>query len=221
MKQAILITGTNQGIGLEFAKQYKEKGYEVYATCRKASDELKALSVNVIEGIELTSDDSLKKLQESLAGIKLDVFLHNAGIFLNETLDSMDFSQITKQYEVNTLAPLKTAMALRANLQSGSKIAFVTSRMGSISDNTSGSYYGYRMSKAGLNAFAKSLAVDLKTDGIPVILLHPGYVQTNMTNYNGDITPDVSAKGLIARIDELTINSTGSFMHTNGEELPW
>ena len=221
MAKLVLITGANRGIGLEFSKQYKEMGYEVYSVCRKSSDELNGLGVNVIENIDVTSDQNLTQLREMLVGKTIDILINNAGIFLNETLDQMDFTQITKQFEVNTLAPIKVAMALLPRLDKGSKMAFVSSRMGSISDNGSGSYYGYRMSKAGLNAAGKSLAMDLKTEEIAVILLHPGYVQTEMTGFNGDITPDVAASGLIKRIEELSMETTGSFMHSSGEELPW
>ncbi len=221
MKKTVLITGANRGIGLEFSKQYKEQGLEVFAVCREASDELRALDVNIFENIDVTSDASLTALRDKLSGVTINILINNAGIFLNETLDQMDFSQITKQYEVNTLAPLKVAMALLPRLDKGSKMAFVSSRMGSIEDNTSGSYYGYRMSKAGLNALGKSLAMDLKDEEIAVILLHPGYVKTKMTGFNGDITPDVAASGLIKRIDELNIETTGCFMHSDGSELEW
>jgi len=221
MGKLVLVTGANRGIGLEFSKQYKEKGYEVYSVCRKATDELKALGVNVIENVDVTSDQDLTNLREVLKGKTIDILINNAGVFLNETLDQMDFTTIEKQFEVNTLAPLKVAMALLPRLEKGSKMAFVSSRMGSIADNDSGSFYGYRMSKAGLNAIGKSLAMDLKEEGIGVILLHPGYVKTKMTGFNGDITPDVAASGLIDRIGELTLEKSGCFMHSNGEELPW
>jgi NAD(P)-dependent dehydrogenase (short-subunit alcohol dehydrogenase family) len=103
----------------------------------------------------------------------------------------------------------------------GSKIANITSRMGSIADNDSGGRYGYRASKAALNAFGKSLAVDLKPRGIAVAQLHPGYVKTRMVNFGGLISPEESARGLAERIANLTLENTGSFWHSNGEELPW
>jgi NAD(P)-dependent dehydrogenase (short-subunit alcohol dehydrogenase family) len=111
--------------------------------------------------------------------------------------------------------------ALLGNLQPGAKIGIVTSRMGSVGDNTSGSYYGYRMSKAAVNAAGKSLAMDLKERGIAVALLHPGYVRTEMVGGGGDVEPEQAAAGLIARLDELTLDTTGGFWHANGEALPW
>ena len=103
----------------------------------------------------------------------------------------------------------------------GTKIANITSRMGSIEDNTSGAYYGYRASKAALNAIGKSLANDLKQHGVAVVQIHPGFVQTRMVGFNGDISPEQAAAGIAARIDELTLETTGSFWHSNGQPLPW
>jgi len=111
--------------------------------------------------------------------------------------------------------------ALLPHLKSGSKIANITSRMGSIEDNTSGAYYGYRASKAALNALGKSLAIDLKPKGIAVAQLHPGFVQTRMVGFNGDISPEKAASGLCQRIEELNIENSGGFWHSNGESLPW
>ncbi|MAL84047.1 MAG: short-chain dehydrogenase, partial [Idiomarina sp.] len=125
------------------------------------------------------------------------------------------------QFEVNALAPLRVTEALLPNLKEGSKVAMITSRMGSIADNGSGSRYGYRMSKAALNAAGKSLSLDLKDQGISVVLLHPGFVQTDMVNHAGDIPAETAAERLIQRIDELSLDTTGQFFHSNGEGLPW
>jgi NAD(P)-dependent dehydrogenase (short-subunit alcohol dehydrogenase family) len=116
---------------------------------------------------------------------------------------------------------LRTAAALRSHLASPSKLALITSRMGSIGDNTSGGSYGYRMSKAALNAAGRSLAHDLRGQGVAVVLLHPGYVRTDMTGGSGQVGPSEAARMLIERIDHLTIDQTGSFWHANGEVLPW
>lgn len=123
--------------------------------------------------------------------------------------------------EINAYAPLRVCETLLTHLKSGSKIANITSRMGSIADNDSGGRYGYRASKAALNAFGKSLAMDLKPKGIAVAQLHPGYVKTRMVNFGGVISPEEAAAGIVARIDALTLDNTGSFWHSNGEELPW
>jgi NAD(P)-dependent dehydrogenase (short-subunit alcohol dehydrogenase family) len=125
------------------------------------------------------------------------------------------------QFRTNSLGPILVTEALMPNLQKGSKVGIVTSRMGSVTDNTSGGYYGYRMSKAAVNIAGVSLARDLADRGIAVALLHPGYVRTDMTGQEGFIDPDEAARGLIQRLDELSMTSSGGFWHTNGEALPW
>ncbi|WP_221797976.1 SDR family oxidoreductase [Oceanobacter mangrovi] len=221
---SVLITGANRGIGLELVRLYSERGYQVLAVCRESSDELDELADATIAGIDVTDEASVGAVQsivEQLLDEPLDLLINNAGIFLNETLDSMDFDQIRQQFEVNSIAPLMVSYALLPFMAAGSKIANITSRMGSMEDNGSGAYYGYRASKAALNAFGKSLAIDLKPKGIAVAQLHPGFVQTRMVNFAGDITPEQAAAGLATRIDELTLENTGSFWHSNGQQLPW
>lgn len=138
------------------------------------------------------------------------------------TLENLDFDSIREQFEVNALGALRVTHALLPKLKPGAKIVLMTSRMGSIGDNTSGSSYGYRMSKVALAMAGKSLALDLKPRGIAVAILHPGLVQTRMTNFSsGGITPEQSVKGLLARIDQLTLENSGTFWHANGEVLPW
>ena len=122
---------------------------------------------------------------------------------------------------MNTLGPLIVVRALRDSLTSGAKVGLMTSRMGSMQDNTSGGYYGYRASKAALNAIGKSLSLDLAPRGVSVVLLHPGYVATEMVGGSGDVTPEQAATQLIARIDALTPERSGTFQHANGEALPW
>jgi NAD(P)-dependent dehydrogenase (short-subunit alcohol dehydrogenase family) len=133
----------------------------------------------------------------------------------------MDFDSIQTQLEINAIAPLRVTHAFQSMLWEGSKVAMITSRMGSVSDNGSGAYYGYRASKAALNAFGKSLAIDLKPKGVAVALLHPGFVQTRMVGFNGDLSPAQAASGLAQRIEELNLENTGSFWHSNGDLLPW
>ena len=125
------------------------------------------------------------------------------------------------QLELNAIAPLFLTRALAPRLHAGAKVALITSRMGSIGDNGSGRYYGYRMSKAALNAAGVSLAHDLEPRGIAVVMLHPGSVRTGMTGGHGEIEADVAVRGLLQRIDELTLETTGRFLHQNGEVLPW
>lgn len=221
MTKHVVITGANRGIGLEFAKQYLAQGYEVTAVVRKPSAELEDLSVNVIEGIDVSQGDDVARLASALSGKSIDVLINNAGIFENESLANMDFDAINAQLQINAVAPVRVTHALQANLNSGSKVAMITSRMGSIADNGSGAYIGYRMSKAALNAAGVSLAHELKPKGVAVALLHPGFVQTQMVNFAGDISPQVAAERLIQRIEELNLDNTGSFWHSNGDILPW
>ncbi|MEA5537086.1 SDR family oxidoreductase [Crocosphaera sp. XPORK-15E] len=217
-----LITGANRGIGLEYCRQLKQRGDHVIAVCRKAALELKELDVSIETDIDLTSDTDVKRLVKKLDGQKLDVLINNAGILERVSLDKLDINSIRQQFEVNALAPLRLTQALLPNLRPGSKIILMTSRMGSIDDNTNGGSYGYRMSKVALSMAGKSLSIDLKPKNIAVAILHPGFVQTRMTNFtpNG-ITPEQSVKGLIARIDQLNLENTGTFWHSNGEVLPW
>jgi NAD(P)-dependent dehydrogenase (short-subunit alcohol dehydrogenase family) len=217
-----LITGANRGIGYEYCRQLQVRGETVIAVCRSPSQELKQLGVPVEEGIDITSDASIADLRTRLGETAIDVLINNAGILKRVTLDNLDFNSIREQFEVNALGALRMTHALLPNLKAGSKIVLMTSRMGSIDDNTSGGSYGYRMSKVALSMAGKSLAHDLKGRGIAVAILHPGLVQTRMTNFSmGGITPEASVKGLLARIDELTLENTGTFWHANGEVLPW
>ncbi|OUR64432.1 short-chain dehydrogenase [Methylophaga sp. 42_25_T18] len=224
MSQTALVTGSNRGIGLQFCTQLKQRGFDVIATCRKASAELKALDVEIIEDVEVSDVNSLNALVEKLAGRQIDWLINNAGIAGGLGLSDIDVAAVEsfkRQYEVNSLGPLLTTQILSNNLGEGSKVGLVTSRMGSIADNDSGGSYAYRMSKAALNAAGKSLSIDLKPLGIAVAILHPGWVRTDMTGHGGLLDTDESVSGLLARMDELNLDNTGTFWHTNGEVLPW
>ena len=217
----ILITGANRGIGLELSRQLKARGDNVIAVCRKSSPELDVLGVRVEADIEVSDEKSIAELAKRLKGARIDVLINNAGILRGDSLDRVDFAGITQQLEVNALGPLRVTTALLSSLHEGAKVVIITSRMGSMADNGSGGYYGYRMSKAAVNAAGVSLAHDLKARGIAVGLFHPGMVATEMTGRNG-IPADESVRGIIQRIDALTLQNTGRFTHaTNGEALPW
>jgi NAD(P)-dependent dehydrogenase (short-subunit alcohol dehydrogenase family) len=216
----ILVTGANRGIGLELCKQLHGRGDEIIAVCRTVSADLQSLNVRVIENIDVSSDESVDMLRDQLANEKLDWLINNAGILSVETFDSLDFKAIEQQFKINAMGPLRVSVTLSGNLSDGSKIGIITSRMGSIEDNSSGSYYGYRMSKAAVNMAGVSLAHDFRRQGVAVALLHPGMVATEMTGGQG-IPPAESARGLIQRMDELKIDQSGSFWHANGEPLPW
>ena len=220
MEHAV-ITGANRGIGLELARHFQVQGWQVTGVCRESSTELEAAAAQVIEGIDVTGKQCIERLVDALRGQKIDLLINNAGVLLHDSLGALDIDALRLQMEINAFAPLMIIEALLPNLQAGSKIANITSRMGSIADNDSGGYYGYRASKAAFNAFGRSLAIDLKKRGIAVAQLHPGFVKTRMVNFGGVISPEESAAGLVARIQSLTIDNSGSFWHSNGEELPW
>jgi NAD(P)-dependent dehydrogenase (short-subunit alcohol dehydrogenase family) len=215
-----LVTGANRGIGYEYCLQLLNRGDQPIAVCRNSSPELDALGIRVIKGIGMTKDQDLASLQDQLRGEQISVLLNNAGIIESVTLANLDIESIRRQFEVNALSPLRVTHALLGNLASGSKVVMMTSRMGSIDDNTSGGSYGYRMSKVALCMAGKSLALDLRPQKIAVGILHPGLVQTRMTGFSG-ITTETAVRGLLARIDELTLDNTGTFWHGNGEILPW
>ena len=221
MPQTVLVTGANRGIGLELVRALAARGDRVIAACRSHSVELQSLDVAVEEGVDVTSDDSVAHLVRRLESRPIDLLLNNAGILTRETLSAMDFDAIRLQFEVNAMGPLRVTRALLPQMGPGSKVGIVTSRMGSIADNTSGSRYGYRMSKAAANMAGVSLAQDLNDRGIAVALLHPGFVRTGMTGGNGHIGPGEAAEGLLTRMDELNLGNSGRFWHANGEELPW
>lgn len=218
----VLVTGANRGIGLEYCRQLHQRGDDVIAVCRQSSDELTQLDVRIESGIDLSRETDQSVLAKRLAGVALEGVILNAGILQTFGLDDLDPEGIRRQFEVNALAPLVLARALLNNMSSGGKIALMTSRMGSIDDNTSGGSYGYRMSKVALNMAGKSLAVDLKPRGIAVAILHPGLVRTRMIQFNPlGITPEESVRGLLERLDGLTLETTGTFWHANGDVLPW
>ncbi len=216
----VLVTGASQGIGLELCRKLVRRGDTVIAACRHASSGLRALGCRVVEGIEVTDDAAVARLASAVAGERIDVLVNNAGILSEETLGELDFERMRRQFEVNALGPLRVTRALLGNLGRGSKVVIVTSRMGSIADNGSGGYYGYRMSKAAVNMAGVSLARDVRERGIAVLLLHPGMVATGMTGGHG-IPATEAATNLVARIDTLGFGETGTFHHANGEPLPW
>ncbi len=219
--RSVLVTGANRGIGLELCRQLSARGDRVIAACRTASGQLEALGVRVEEGVDVTSEDSVGSLVRRLEGQTIDVLINNAGMLTRESLESMDFDAMRLQFEVNALGPLRVTRALLSQLGPGAKVAIITSRMGSIEDNSSGSRYGYRMSKAAVNMAGVSLARDLEERGIAVALLHPGHVRTDMTHHSGLVDVHEAVQGLLARLDALTMATTGTFWHANGEVLPW
>ncbi len=221
MARNVVIIGANRGIGLEFCKQYSQAGDNVFAVCRKSSTQLDSLQCIVIEGIEVTDISNLESLSEQLQCQVIDILIHNSGILKSDSFPNIDFDNMKEHFDVNTLGPLRTVLALKSKLASGSKVGIVSSRVGSIDDNTSSNNYAYRVSKTAVNMVGKCLSIDLAEDGISLALLHPGYVRTEMTGGNGFIDADEAAQGLIKQMDGLNLSNTGMFVHTSGEQLTW
>ncbi|MFT5130169.1 MAG: NAD(P)-dependent dehydrogenase (short-subunit alcohol dehydrogenase family) [Rhodothermales bacterium] len=217
----VVITGANRGIGLALCQLYRRRGKSVIAACRQSSPELEQTGADVVSGVEITTADGREHLRSELGDRRIDLLIHNAGVWCDDWLGELNEAQLQEAIQVNALAPLLLTEALLPHLDAGSKIGLITSRMGSIADNSSGGRYGYRMAKAALNAAGKSLSIDLRQNGIAVAILHPGFVKTRMVGFSGNITPAESARGLSQRLEELSLDSSGTFWHADGTPLPW
>ena len=215
------VTGANRGIGLEICRQLSQRGDQVIALCRESSPELHALDLEVLAGIDVSAAGAVAQAAQQLQGRSIDVLINVAGILISDHLDSIDEDVMRQTFEVNTLGPLRVTKALLPYLHSGSKVFILSSRVGSIADNSSGGNYAYRVSKTAVNMVGANLAIDLKPEGIAVILLHPGYVRTDMTRGHGLVDADESAARLIERMDGLGLEQTGTFWHMDGSQLPW
>ncbi len=218
----VAVVGANRGIGLALCQQLVARNDNVFAFCRKASPELKDQGVTLLtENFDVTDSQKLSAVLENQNLPTFDILFHVAGIMRSESLEDFNLETLREQFEVNAMAPVLSVRAFLPFLKEGSKVGFLTSRMGSVADNSSGGMYGYRMSKAALNMAGVNLAHDLKPRGVTVLLLHPGYVQTDMTGHRGMITPEQSAQGLIEVVENKGLTESGTFWHVNGEQLPW
>ena len=182
------------------------------------------MATEICSDVDLTNYQDISKAKKYFQNLQVDILLNVAGILSQEDIFDLDraaIDRINYQFQLNCVAPLSLSAEFLDNLNEGSKIIMITSRMGSISDNSSGTRYGYRISKAALNAASKSLAIDLVDSGIAVGIFHPGWVRTQMTGNTGNVDAHESAQSLIKLIDSLSINNSGKFFHANGEELPW
>lgn len=233
MKKTVLITGANRGIGLEFVKQYHKAGYQVIATTRTplAEGELKTLSEENADirllSLDVTDDKQISGIKAMLKDQAIDILISNAGYYgpKDETnsFGQVDTNEWLKTLQINTIAPLKLIEALHANILASQdkKIAILSSKMGSMEDNTSGGSYIYRSSKAAMNAVAKSLSIDLAKDKIKLVTLHPGWVQTDMGGQNALINTETSVKGMRQIIQKLTIRTSGKFLSYDGQNIGW
>ena len=230
--RSVLVTGANRGLGLEFVRQYAESGWKVHAACRtpKSAKELKALQGQhsdriTIVALDVTDAASVRAGAAQLRGEPLDLLLNNAGVGSppGQKIGSFDYAAWARVIDANVLGPARMIEAFVDNVAKGrdKRIVTVTSRMGSIADNSSGGSYAYRSSKAGVNAAMKSFSIDLAPRGITCVVVHPGWVRTDMGGSSGKLAPAESVKSLRALIAGLTPTVSGKFYNFDGEEIPW
>ena len=226
----VLITGANRGLGLEFCRQYAESGWKIIACCRNPAEasELKALhqyhdSIQ-IEALDVAHFDQIDSVAKKLADTDIDVLINNAGVYGDHHgFGQLDYQAWLTTLAINAQAPIKMAEAFLPQIKRGNKklIVSISSLMGSIADNDSGGSILYRTSKAALNAAMKSLSIDLKDQNIGVLILHPGWVQTDMGGANALIDSKTSVSGMCAVIDGFTLAQSGAFIKYDGKPMPW
>ena len=221
--QTVLVTGADKGIGRALCVELNRRGENVIAACLGDSPELRSLGVRVEPGIDVTADAAVAGLAKRMGSTRLNVLINNAGVLGVDELGRISFDDMRRQFEINTFGPLRVTQALLPCLAHGAKVGIITSRFGSIGDNHSGGFYGYRMSKAAANMLGANLAHDLRSRGVAVILLHPGQVRTDQAKWTPGpmIEPEDAANRLLVLIDELTLETTGTFRHGDGSVLPW
>ena len=225
----VLITGANRGLGLEFTKQYAADGWNVIACCRhpQSALDLQALAAaysNVkIYALDVADFTQIDALAVQLRDESIDVLINNAGVYPASSFGDTNYDDWASGFKVNSMAPLKMAEAFVQHITRSQlkKIATLTSKMGSIDDNTSGESYSYRSSKCAVNMVMKSLSIDLKPYGISVVTLHPGWVQTDMGGSNALISAQTSVSGLRKVIADLNLGTTGQFIAYDGKPIPW
>ena len=223
----ILITGANRGIGLELAKQFHAEGWKVWATSRSISNARELIGIisyeNVIE-LDVSQSDQVMAMENQLReqNVKLRCLINNAGVMTDRVgIDKVSQDDMVQAFKVNSASPVMLVQTLLPMLKSGCKIVNISSLMGSITDNSSGGYYSYRMSKAALNMAVRSMSMDLQKKNIAVYALHPGWVRTRMGSAIAPVSKKRSVNGMIDVIDQLSISDTGKFYNFKGEELPW
>jgi len=223
----VMITGANRGLGLEFARQYVQDGWSVIATCRKPEDatELNAIDGVTIYPLNVTNFEAVRALADQLKGVAIDVLINNAGVYgpKSGALNEIDFDVWEQVLRTNALAPLCVAQCFAPHVAASDRkcVATLSSKMGSMTDNTSGGSYIYRSSKAAVNAVMKSLANDLGPQGVISVLLHPGWVRTDMGGPSGLIDAEQSVAGMRRVIDAADMNASGHFYAYDGAEIPW
>lgn len=225
--KTILLVGADKGIGSALAEYYSSRGDRVIATCLGGSA-VSGANIEVCAPMDVTSDPDVSRLSTQIGDRSIDVLMYVAGVVFDKPLGNLDFNAIRLEYEVNAVGFLRVVQAVLPRMSAGGKIGIITSRVASLSENESGGLYGYRMSKAAANMAGLCLALELKDKGISVLCLHPGAVRTDLSaglssspTLGNAVDPPAAAQGLAARLDELSLSTTGSFKHANGQSLPW
>jgi NAD(P)-dependent dehydrogenase (short-subunit alcohol dehydrogenase family) len=227
----VVITGASRGIGLEFVRRYQEQGHHVEAVARDParSPELAALAAaslgkTRIHTCDVASDQGARNLAASLGDVPVDVLVNNAGVMGKmQALDQLDHADILRTFDTNALGPLRVTAALLPHLRRGAtrKVVHISSGMGSISDNTSGGAYGYRMSKAALNMATRSMANDLRGEGFLVVTMNPGWVKTDMGGPGAPESVENSVRLMMERIEQLRPEQSGTFLDYRGHTWAW
>ena len=225
----VLITGANRGLGYEFVKQYSENGFEVLACCRNKNNakELEELAENSnkikVYELDVGNAKAIKSLSQQLKNEKIDVLINNAGIYRSSTVGNINYDEWIESFKVNSIAPYQIVENFLNQIMNSDlkKVVSITSKMGSIDDNTSGGSYIYRSSKTALNSMMRCLTHDLKNQGVATLTLHPGWVRTDMGGPGGWIDSFESVQGMIKQIDKLTIDDSGNYLDYAGKSINW
>lgn len=219
----ILITGASRGIGLELCRQLVKRGHRVVGTVRKPADAEAVRQAGAgVEILDVRSDTDVTALAERRANAPLDVLINNAGVGSWTRFEDTSTQELLDVYDINAVGPLRVSRAfLPALKRSTGRIFHVTSRMGSIGDHPSGGAYAYRMSKAALNMFSANLAAELRGAGVTSVVLHPGWVKTDMGGAGATLTVEESAGALADLVERTGFESTGKFLSWDGREIPW
>lgn len=229
----IVVTGANRGIGLELVRQLHARGDTVEACARNPDDarELRALAGDRVRlhRVDVTDAETVRALADALGTAAIDIVFNVAGIYggpkqsLRQMADDLALEDVARTYDINAIGPLRMSVALLPHVRRGTakKLVHLTSGMGSIADNTSGGYYAYRMSKAALNMMSRSLAVDLRGDGITSIVINPGWVQTDMGGASAPTPVSASVAGILREVDRATLADSGEFLNWKGNRYAW
>jgi NAD(P)-dependent dehydrogenase (short-subunit alcohol dehydrogenase family) len=224
-RPTVLVTGANRGIGLEYARQFHAKGYRVIGTARDPAEAADLAKVSDrVEALDVTDAASVAALAQRLKGVPIDILVNNAGMFdrRDTAVEKVDFEIMEQTFAVNTLGPLRMVQALLPNLRAGQRkvIVNMSSQLGSIGNST-GEWYAYRASKAALNQINRSLSLELGKEGFRSVVLHPGWVRTDMGGEQATYTPEESVSGLVAVIEGLGPDDNGRFLDFRGQPIPW